>query len=156
MKFGHFDLNLLVALDALLDTRSVSRASERLHIGASATSSALGRLRDYFEDPLLMQIGRKMELTPLGRSLVQPVREILLNVQSTVVARLDMVSTSPAQTLRELAGSAPDDRRPYRISVRVEPQAPYRRHTDRTAVSFIPVVTKLTERTTDERSLLST
>ena len=105
MKFGHFDLNLLVALDALLDTRSVSRASERLHIGASATSSALGRLRDYFEDPLLMQIGRKMELTPLGRSLVQPVREILLNVQSTVVARLEF---DPSQARRDFVILASD------------------------------------------------
>jgi DNA-binding transcriptional LysR family regulator len=105
MKLGHFDLNLLVALDALLDTRSVSRASERLHIGASATSSALGRLRDYFGDPLLMQIGRRMELTPLGESLVQPVREILLSVQSTVVARLEF---DPAQTKRNFVILASD------------------------------------------------
>lgn len=87
MRLGHFDMNLLVALDALLDTRSVTRASERLHIGASATSSALGRLREYFDDALLTQIGRQMELTPLGKRLAQPVREILLNVQSTVIAR---------------------------------------------------------------------
>ncbi|MEW6347311.1 MAG: hypothetical protein AB1704_42340 [Pseudomonadota bacterium] len=33
-----------------------------------------------------------------------------------------VVSTSPAQTLRELASSAPDDRRPYRVSVQIEPQ----------------------------------
>jgi LysR family transcriptional regulator, nod-box dependent transcriptional activator len=97
MKLGHFDMNLLVALDALLDTRSVTRASERLHIGASATSSALGRLRDYFCDPLLVQVGRRMELTPLGRSLTQPVREILLKVQSTVVTRLEF---DPAQARR--------------------------------------------------------
>jgi LysR family transcriptional regulator, nod-box dependent transcriptional activator len=97
MKLGHFDMNLLVALDALLDTRSVTRASERLHIGASATSSALGRLREYFGDPLLVQVGRRMELTPLGSSLAQPVREILLKVQSTVVTRLEF---DPAQARR--------------------------------------------------------
>jgi DNA-binding transcriptional LysR family regulator len=98
-------MNLLVALDALLDTRSVTRASERLHIGASATSSALGRLREYFGDPLLMQVGRRMELTPLGRSLAQPVREILLNVQSTVVARLEF---DPAQARRNFVIRASD------------------------------------------------
>ncbi|PRE05029.1 LysR family transcriptional regulator [Burkholderia multivorans] len=87
MRLGHFDMNLLVALDALLDTRSVTRAAERLHLGASATSSALGRLREYFGDELLVQVGRRMELTPLGRSLAQPVRDILLNVQTTVVSR---------------------------------------------------------------------
>jgi LysR family transcriptional regulator, nod-box dependent transcriptional activator len=78
---------VLVTLDALIDTRSVTRASEHLNIGASATSSALGRPREYFEDELLLQVGRKMELTPLARPLAQPVREILLGIQSTVVAR---------------------------------------------------------------------
>ncbi|WP_321858500.1 LysR substrate-binding domain-containing protein [Paraburkholderia tropica] len=105
MRLGHFDMNLLVALDALLDTRSVTRASERLHIGASATSSALGRLREYFNDPLLMQVGRRMELTSLGRSLAQPVREILLSVQSTVVARLEF---DPAQAQRNFVIRASD------------------------------------------------
>ena len=105
MRLGHFDMNLLVALDALLDTRSVTRASERLHIGASATSSALGRLREYFGDELLMQVGRRMDLTPLGRSLAQPVREILLTVQSTVVARLEF---DPAQARRNFVIRASD------------------------------------------------
>lgn len=105
MRLGHFDMNLLVALDALLDTRSVTRASERLHIGASATSSALGRLRDHFGDELLMQIGRNMELTPLGRSLVQPVREILLTVQSTVMTQLEF---DPAQARRNFLIRASD------------------------------------------------
>ncbi|WP_434106064.1 LysR substrate-binding domain-containing protein [Paraburkholderia caffeinilytica] len=105
MRLGHFDMNLLVALDALLDTRSVTRASERLHIGASATSSALGRLREYFGDELLMQVGRRMELTPLGRSLAQPVREILLNVQSTVVSRPQF---DPAQAKRNFVIRASD------------------------------------------------
>jgi LysR family transcriptional regulator, nod-box dependent transcriptional activator len=105
MRLGHFDMNLLVALDALLDTRSVTRASERLHIGASATSSALGRLREYFDDDLLTQVGRRMELTPLGRSLAQPVREILLHVQSTVLTRLEF---DPAQTRRSFVIRASD------------------------------------------------
>ncbi|WP_233806994.1 LysR family transcriptional regulator [Paraburkholderia sp. HP33-1] len=105
MRLGHFDMNLLVALDALLDTRSVTRASERLHIGASATSSALGRLREHFGDDLLMQVGRRMELTPLARSLAQPVREILLSVQSTVVTRLEF---DPAQARRNFLIRASD------------------------------------------------
>lgn len=105
MKLGHFDLNLLVALDALLETRSVTRASERLHIGASATSSALGRLREYFSDELLTQVGRRMELTPLGRALAQPVREILLSVQSTVIARPDF---DPASAERDFVVRASD------------------------------------------------
>ncbi|WP_321944490.1 LysR family transcriptional regulator [Paraburkholderia tropica] len=105
MKLGHFDLNLLVALDALLDTRSVTRASERLHIGASATSSALGRLREYFGDDLLTQVGRRMELTPLGKALAKPVKEILLSVQSTVIARPDF---DPADAKRDFTIRASD------------------------------------------------
>lgn len=105
MKLGHFDLNLLVALDALLDTRSVTRAAERLNIGPSATSSALGRLREYFGDELLTQIGRRMELTPLARALSQPVREILLSVQSTVIARPEF---DPARAERNFVIRASD------------------------------------------------
>ncbi len=91
MRLGDFDMNLLVVLDALLGAKSVVRASERLHIGASATSSALSRLREHFEDELLIQVGRRMELTPLAESLVEPVRDILLSVQSTVILRPEFV-----------------------------------------------------------------
>ncbi|WP_157264078.1 LysR family transcriptional regulator [Azohydromonas aeria] len=86
MRLGHFDLNLFVTLDALLETCSISRASERLHIGPSATSSALGRLREQFGDELLVQVGRRMQLTPLAQSLRQPVRDILLRAQATLAA----------------------------------------------------------------------
>jgi LysR family nod box-dependent transcriptional activator len=105
MRLGHFDMNLLVARVTLRVSSSVTRASERLHIGASATSSALGRLREHFGDELLMQVGRKMELTPLAKSLAQPVREILLNVQSTVVTRLEF---DPAQAKRNFVIRASD------------------------------------------------
>ena len=75
MDFGGLDLNLLVALDALFAARSVSRAGERLHLSQSATSGALARLREAFHDPLLVQVGRKMTLTPLAEGLIEPVRD---------------------------------------------------------------------------------
>jgi LysR family nod box-dependent transcriptional activator len=81
MDFSGIDLNLLVALDALIAERSVSRAGERLHLSQSATSGALARLRDAFHDPLLVQVGRTMALTPLAESLVEPVREFLLQAE---------------------------------------------------------------------------
>lgn len=89
MRLGHFDLNLFVALDALLDTASITRAAERLHLGVSATSAALGRLREHFGDELLVQVGRRMELTPLAQSLRAPVREVLLRSQATLATRPD-------------------------------------------------------------------
>jgi LysR family transcriptional regulator, nod-box dependent transcriptional activator len=81
MDFSGLDLNLLIALDVLFAEKSVSRAGERLHLSQSATSGALARLRAAFHDPLLIQVGRKMVLTPLSEGLVEPVREFLLKAE---------------------------------------------------------------------------
>jgi len=69
MNLNRLDLNLLVALDVLLAERSITHAAERLNLSPSATSGALARLRTYFDDELLTQIGRRMTPTPLGESL---------------------------------------------------------------------------------------
>jgi len=82
MDFSGLDLNLLVALDALFVEKSVSRAGERLHLSQSATSGALARLRDAFRDPLLVQVGRRMTLTPLAEGLVVPVRDFLIQAEA--------------------------------------------------------------------------
>lgn len=87
MRLDRFDLNLLVALDVLLEERNVTRAGERLHIGQSATSAALARLRDYFGDSLLVQVGRRMELTPLAQSLIGPVRDALMRARAAIAIR---------------------------------------------------------------------
>jgi DNA-binding transcriptional LysR family regulator len=86
LRFKKLDLNLLVALDALLQERNISRAAERVHLSQPAMSNALGRLREYFSDELLIPVGRQMMLTPRAESLQQPVREILLRVDSDVVS----------------------------------------------------------------------
>ena len=54
MRFKGLDLNLLIAFEALLETRSVSRAAERMNLSQAAMSSALGRLREYFGDEILV------------------------------------------------------------------------------------------------------
>jgi DNA-binding transcriptional LysR family regulator len=87
MRFNKFDLNLLVALDALLAERSVTRAATRLHLSPSATSDALARLREYFDDELLVQVGRRMEPTPRAESLKQAVRDMLVRIDSTITAQ---------------------------------------------------------------------
>lgn len=87
MRFKRLDLNLLVALDAVLVEKSTTRAGERLHLSQSTVSDALARLRTYFNDELLVQVGRKMTPTPLGDSLVKPVRDILLQVEATLNIR---------------------------------------------------------------------
>lgn len=87
MRFNKLDLNLLVALDALLAARNISRAGERLHLSQSAMSNALARLRTYFDDELLVQVGRKMELTPRAETLKDAVRDVLVRVDSAILAR---------------------------------------------------------------------
>jgi LysR family nod box-dependent transcriptional activator len=84
MQLNRFDLNLLIALDALLQEKNVTRASERVFVSQPAMSAALQKLRDYFNDPLLVRVGRDMQLTPRGLSLVEPVREALLRIQATL------------------------------------------------------------------------
>lgn len=86
MRYRHLDLNLLVALDVLLSECSVSRAAERLHLGQSATSSALRRLREHFNDPLLVQVGRRLEPTALALQLLPKVREALALTRDIVDA----------------------------------------------------------------------
>ena len=90
MRFNRFDLNLLVVLDALLSERNITRAGEKVFLSQSATSGALSRLREYFDDPLLVQVGRKMVLTPLGESLIPQVRELLMKIQTTLESRPDL------------------------------------------------------------------
>jgi LysR family nod box-dependent transcriptional activator len=87
MRFGHLDLNLLVALDALLTERSITLAGQQLNLSQSAVSAALGRLREYFGDELLVQAGRRMVPTAVGSELAAPVRKVLLEIQATIATR---------------------------------------------------------------------
>ena len=101
MRLKRFDLNLLVSLDALLSEQSTTRAAKRLFLTQPAMSSALSRLRDHFKDDLLTQVGRRMVLTPLDESLVEPVREILARADTTLEARplFDAATTQRTFTL---------------------------------------------------------
>jgi len=84
MSLRRFDLNLLHALDALLAERNVTRAAQRLFVSQQAMSGQLSRLREHFSDELLVRVGRKLELTPLGHALIIPVREALLTVDAAM------------------------------------------------------------------------
>ncbi len=87
MRFNRLDLNLLIALDALLRERSITRAAERLNLTPSAVSSALARLREYFDDELLVQVGRRMEPTPRAEGLHDAVRDVLVRIDSTIASQ---------------------------------------------------------------------
>ncbi len=89
MRYHKLDLNLLSALKVLLEKRNVTRAGEALHVTQSAMSGILARLRDYFDDPLIVQVGRRMELTPLAESLIDPVNDVLVRIDATIATRPD-------------------------------------------------------------------
>src|ERR1700735_802865 len=82
MNLNSLDLNLLVALDALLRDASVSRAAMRIGLSQPAASHALQRLRDLIGDPLLVRSGAQMELTPRAQALRAPLAQALEQVRS--------------------------------------------------------------------------
>lgn len=80
-RLADVDLNLLLALDALLRERSVTRAGRALGLSQPATSHALARLRELFGDELLVRRLHDMEPTALAESLIAPLRELLGGVE---------------------------------------------------------------------------
>ncbi|WP_432226467.1 LysR family transcriptional regulator [Enterobacter wuhouensis] len=74
------DLNLLKALDALLDEGSVTRAAQRLSLTQPAVSGMLIRLRDYFGDPLFIRTSHGMVPTLRASQLSVPVKRILTDI----------------------------------------------------------------------------
>lgn len=91
MKSSQIDLNLLVALEALLSEQNVTRAGRRIGLSQPAMSAALGKLREVFGDRLLERVGREYCLTPFARDLIDPVREVLGSIDHLLVrgARFD-------------------------------------------------------------------
>lgn len=83
-ELGRLDLNLLVALEALIEEGSVSRAAERLFITQSAMSKTLGRLRELFDDPLFVRMGAGMAPTPRAEQLARELPRVLLAVQDMI------------------------------------------------------------------------
>lgn len=80
-RLSGLNLNALVALDALLSERNVTRAAKRIGITQPAMSQSLARLRELFGDPLLVRKGRAMVLTPRAEAMLLPLSDALLSVE---------------------------------------------------------------------------
>lgn len=105
------DLNLLKALDALLDERNVTRAAARLNVTQPAMSGILTRLRENFDDPLFTRAQRGIVPTPRALELAQPVRRVLNDIESMLqppvfdpaTATMDFTIAATDYALRAIA-----------------------------------------------------
>lgn len=100
------DLNLLVVFAALMRHRSVTLAAEQLCLGQPAVSAALRRLRELFDDPLLVKAGRGMVATARAEALHPAVDQALAQIES--LAR-SMAAFKPADTEETFRLGVSDD-----------------------------------------------
>jgi DNA-binding transcriptional LysR family regulator len=78
---ARIDLNLLIALQVMLEERNVSRAAERLFITQPAMSKTLSRLREVFDDPLFTRSSHGMRPTPRALDLAAELETVLQGIQ---------------------------------------------------------------------------
>lgn len=105
MRFDNLDLNLLVALDAILRLRSVSAAAEELNLTQPALSRALGRLRAHFDDQIVVPVGRQMVPTEFGGTLFVLASQLLEEMRVFADMRPDF---DPLTVRREVTINASD------------------------------------------------
>jgi DNA-binding transcriptional LysR family regulator len=99
LSLSAIDLNLLVALDALIAEVHVGRAARRIGLSQPAASHALKRLRDLLADPLLVRVGSRMELTPRAVGLRESLPDALQRVHTLLVEE----SFEPRRSVRRFA-----------------------------------------------------
>ena len=86
MHSDNFDFNLLLVFDAIFREGSVTKAAQGLGLSQGAMSHALNRLRAYFEDPLFVKIGNRMEPTRKAESIKNSVAEVVATVRNQILS----------------------------------------------------------------------
>lgn len=99
---SRLDLNLLVALDALLTERNVTRAADSLGLSQPALSASLARLRKHFGDPLLIRRGNSSELTPMAVRLAAQVPPAIDAVRRVFESQAEWSPETSAREFRIL------------------------------------------------------
>jgi DNA-binding transcriptional LysR family regulator len=103
MDLRQADLGLLIALDALIAERSVTRAADRLGLSQPAMSAQLARLRDLFEDPLLVSFGKRMVPTLRATEIQEPLHRLLDELTALVRERQTFDPSKSDRTFRVMA-----------------------------------------------------
>ncbi|MBB3257774.1 DNA-binding transcriptional LysR family regulator [Paraburkholderia bannensis] len=92
------DLNLIPYLVAMEEARNVSRAAERLGVSQPRVSTALGKLREYFGDPLFVRTSRGMEPTPRALALIPAARDALVRIEKGMLEAQDFDPATSTHT----------------------------------------------------------
>ena len=103
MNISRIDLNLLLYLDVLLRESNVTRAAEELGISQPAMSNSLRRLRDLFNDPLLVRTSEGMQPTDRGLELKPLVRKVLYAAEQTIVPTAEFDPAASSRIFRIMA-----------------------------------------------------
>jgi DNA-binding transcriptional LysR family regulator len=103
VKVNRIDLNLLVYLDALLRERNVTQAANQLNLSQPAMSNGLRRLRELFNDPLLVRTSEGMTPTERALELEPVVREVLSKIDQAVQPRGEFEASTAQRVFRIMA-----------------------------------------------------
>lgn len=125
MRFDRLDLNLLVALDVLLETQSVTLAARKLNLSQPSVSAALSRLRDYFGDELLIPVGRKMVATARAEELWPAVKEMLNIVRFKITNADEYVPATSRRRFRIIASDYVYDVLVAKVLAKAETLSPF-------------------------------
>ena len=124
MNLSRIDLNLLVYLDVLLREKNVTRAAEQLGITQPALSNGLRRLRDLFNDPLLVRTSEGMTPTERALELQPQVRNILSSVEQAVLPVSDFEVTESTRVFRVMASDYAESTLLTRLLFKLRDEAP--------------------------------
>jgi DNA-binding transcriptional LysR family regulator len=102
VRLVQLDLNLMAALDALLEEGSVAGAAERMHLSAPAMSRTLGRIRRLTEDQILVRTGRTMTPTPHALAIQGEVHDLVERARAILEPerKLDLDTLERTFTIR--------------------------------------------------------
>lgn len=103
MNINRIDLNLLVYLDVLLRERNVTKAANQLGISQPAMSNGLRRLRQLFDDPLLVRTSEGMTPTERATQLAPLVRDVLVDIEKAVQPQTSFDPTNSDRVFRIMA-----------------------------------------------------
>ncbi|WP_111496476.1 LysR family transcriptional regulator [Marinobacter bohaiensis] len=124
MDISRVDLNLLVYLDVLLREKNVTKAANHLGITQPAMSNGLRRLRDLFEDPLLVRTSEGMTATERALELKPLVRSVLSDIERAVQAKSEFSAADSNRVFRIMASDYAESCLIPRVLRRIRQEAP--------------------------------